>query len=76
MYYNPSRTARLYDAVNNRMIEPGEKTALRPDNRLLQNGQMLETSGSPTVVEKAEPIIVSAAIELEDKPKRRRTKEQ
>ena len=69
MFYNPSRTARLWDPDNNRTIEPGEKTSVRPAKQLLATGRMIEIHSqaemAKAIMPKGPVTITSASIEAD-----------
>jgi hypothetical protein len=67
-WYNPSRTARLWDPRNNRHIEPQETTTVEPTKHLLKSFKMLAIDEAPKQEQSTEPIVLSSALQLESEP--------
>jgi hypothetical protein len=76
-WFNPSRSAEIWDPLNNRHIRPRETTNIKPDNRLITGGKMIPVApedprpAQPTVPahQAPQPVQrVTAAIELVDRP--------
>ena len=66
-WYNPSRSAVIYDRRNDRHIQPGETTSVEPDRQLVITGKLIRlgTAEKPVPAEpQREPLRVVSSLEL------------